>query len=161
MEVMLEIYQTLKALGMEWKEKGGQWALDNVGECDRGEEEDDEHKWSKESLDIYFVETRCRIRELVVRMDLQLYQVDAANYLVDFRNKGYYKADLDTDKQFNRIVRNKRQRSGSNAAEGEEEDLDDAISEKSKDLDKGIVDVCSPFLFLECACRLIVELAGG
>ena len=64
MEVMLEIYQTLKALGMEWKEKGGQWGLGGDGE--RGEDEEDEHKWSKEALDIYFVETRCRIREVVV-----------------------------------------------------------------------------------------------
>ncbi|KAG9033336.1 Protein kinase [Tulasnella sp. UAMH 9824] len=175
MEVMLEIYQTLKALGMEWKQKGGQWGLDN-DDPERAEEEEDEHNWSKESLDIYFVETRCRIREVVVRMDLQLYQVDAANYLVDFRNKGYYKADLNTDKQFNRIVRPKRSRANSTSdpnANGEhslngdvlegtvEDEDDDAASEKSKDLDKGIVDVSSPFLFLECACRLIVELAGG
>jgi len=64
MEVMLEIYQTLKALGMEWKEKGGQWGL-GVGE-DRQERDDDENNFSKEALDIYFVETRCRIREVVV-----------------------------------------------------------------------------------------------
>ncbi|KAG8892104.1 hypothetical protein FRC00_012618, partial [Tulasnella sp. 408] len=30
-----------------------------------------------------------------------------------------------------------------------EDEDDDAASEKSKDLDKGIVDVSSPFLFLE------------
>jgi len=149
MEVMLEIYQTLKALGMQWKEKGGQWGL-AVGE-DRQEVEEDEQHFSKESLDIYFVETRCRVREVVVRMDLQLYQVDAANYLVDFRNKGYYKADLDTDEQFNRIIR--RRDSDASATS--------VRSEASKDLDRGIVDVSSPFLFLECACRLIVELAGG
>jgi len=166
MEVMLEIYQTLKALGMEWKEKGGQWTLLKPEEQERGEEEDDESKWSKEALDVYFVETRCRIREVVVRMDLQLYQVDAANYLVDFRNKGYYKADLNTDKQFNRIVRDKSRDPSEGGTRNGEQELasdseDDAASEKSKDLDKGIVDVSSPFLFLECACRLIVELAGG
>lgn len=154
MEVMLEIYQTLKALGMQWKEKGGQWGL-NVGE-DRQEMEDDEQNFSKETLDIYFVETRCRVREVVVRMDLQLYQVDAANYLVDFRNKGYYKADLDTEQQFNRIVGHRRQRRDSDAESGMS-----GASEMSKDLDRGIVDVSSPFLFLECACKLIVELAGG
>ncbi|KAG8905331.1 Protein kinase [Tulasnella sp. 403] len=158
MEVMLEIYQTLKALGMEWKGKGGQWSLSPPDDPDLADEDEDEQKWSKESLDIYFVETRCRIRNVVVRMDLQLYQVDAANYLVDFRNKGYYKADLNTDKQFNRIIRTKRR--GSSTSNDDDDD-DDAISEKSKDLDKGIVDVSSPFLFLECACRLIVELAGG
>lgn len=65
MEVMLEIYQTLKALGMQWKEKGGQWGL-SVGE-DRQEMEEDEQNFAKESLDIYFVETRCRVREVVVR----------------------------------------------------------------------------------------------
>ena len=99
-------------------------------------------------------------------MDLQLYQVDAANYLVDFRNKGYYKADLNTDKQFNRIVRDKSRDPSEGGTRNGEQELasdseDDAASEKSKDLDKGIVDVSSPFLFLECACRLIVELAGG
>jgi len=135
-------------------------------------------------------------------MDLQLYQVDAANYLVDFRNKGYYKADLNTTAQFNRIVRQRRPRSPGSpggprenangrssdvATHGRLErgasDLADiaespstslsrrnseasgstfsGVSEASKDLDKGIVDVSSPFLFLECACRLIVELAGG
>ncbi|KAG8936116.1 Protein kinase [Tulasnella sp. 418] len=150
MEVMLEIYQTLKALGMEWKEKGGQWGLEV--DDDRSEHEDDEAHFSKESLDIYFVETRCRIRDVVVRMDLQLYQVDAANYLVDFRNKGYYKADLNTTAQFNRIVRRRDSGASSNLS---------GASEASKDLDRGIVDVSSPFLFLECACRLIVELAGG
>lgn len=122
---------------------------------DRPEMEDDEQNYSKESLDIYFVETRCRVREVVVRMDLQLYQVDAANYLVDFRNKGYYKADLDAGEQilFNRVIRTNRERRGSDASS--------TRSEMSKDLDRGIVDVSSPFLFLECACRLIVELAGG
>ncbi|KAG8698319.1 hypothetical protein FRC09_007293, partial [Ceratobasidium sp. 395] len=35
---------------------------------------------------------------------------------------------------------------------------------RSPTLTEGAVlraDVCSPFLFLECACRLIVELAAG
>jgi carbon catabolite-derepressing protein kinase len=75
MEVMLEIYRTLKTLGMEWKEKknlGGLGelkaragrgginlerarGLDGEGGVDR-----------KAASSIYFVETRARVQDVVV-----------------------------------------------------------------------------------------------
>ncbi|EEB87713.1 hypothetical protein MPER_14847, partial [Moniliophthora perniciosa FA553] len=36
---------------------------------------------------IYFVETRARVQNVVVLMNLQLYMVDSTNYLVDFHHK--------------------------------------------------------------------------
>lgn len=57
MEVMLEIYQTLKTLGMEWREKP------NLNILGRSE---DEGGNGKDGKDIYYVETRCRIRDVVV-----------------------------------------------------------------------------------------------
>jgi carbon catabolite-derepressing protein kinase len=57
MEVMLEIYQTLKTLGMEWREKPGLNIISRP---------EDEGAPGKDGKDIYYVETRCRIRDFVV-----------------------------------------------------------------------------------------------
>ncbi len=73
-------------------------------------------------------------------MDLQLYRVDAANYLVDFRNFGYYDV---ADKS-------------KTAENGEEGGI------KSGKQDGGSIGgVSGPFHFLEMACQLIAELASG
>ena len=75
MEVMLEIYRTLKTLGMEWKEKknlgglGGLKAkagksglsLERAREFDGGDDVD-----LKAASSIYFVETRARVQDVVV-----------------------------------------------------------------------------------------------
>ena len=75
MEVMLEIYRTLKTLGMEWKEKknlGGLGGLkarsgkggmnvERVRELDGGGGVD-----LKAASSIYFVETRARVQDVVV-----------------------------------------------------------------------------------------------
>ncbi|CUA70674.1 carbon catabolite-derepressing protein kinase [Rhizoctonia solani] len=143
MEVMLEIYQTLKTLGMEWREKPG---LNIIGRPE------DEGAPGKDGKDIYYVETRCRIRDVVVRMDLQLYQVDPLNYLVDFRNLGCHHASTDPNAP-SKFTDASWPGSDSNSS-----------APRSPTLTEGAVlraDVCSPFLFLECACRLIVELAAG
>ncbi|KAF8757998.1 Adenylate sensor of SNF1-like protein kinase [Rhizoctonia solani] len=143
MEVMLEIYQTLKTLGMEWREKPG---LSIIGRPE------DEGCPGKDGKDIYYVETRCRIRDVVVRMDLQLYQVDSLNYLVDFRNLGCHHASTDPNAP-SKFTDASWPGSDSNSS-----------APRSPTLTEGAVlraDVCSPFLFLECACRLIVELAAG
>ncbi|CAE7141819.1 unnamed protein product [Rhizoctonia solani] len=143
MEVMLEIYQTLKTLGMEWREKPG---LNIIGRPE------DEGAPGKDGKDIYYVETRCRIRDVVVRMDLQLYQVDPLNYLVDFRNLGCHHASTDPSAP-SKFTDASWPGSDSNSS-----------APRSPTLTEGAVlraDVCSPFLFLECACRLIVELAAG
>lgn len=49
----------------------------------------EEDEFTKKSQALFFIETRCRLDDVMVRMDLQLYKIDAENYLVDFRNLGY------------------------------------------------------------------------
>lgn len=77
MEVMLEIYRTLKALGMEWKEKknlgglGGIAAAGRKGEgrIERAREWDGSgHVDLKAAAGIYFVETRARVQDVVVSL---------------------------------------------------------------------------------------------
>ena len=76
MEVMLEIYRTLKALGMEWKEKGD---LGGLGGVQRGRGSDRakiERARDYDGVDlraatsIYFIETRARVQDVVVRFSL-------------------------------------------------------------------------------------------
>jgi hypothetical protein len=79
MEVMLEIYRTLKALGMEWKEKrnlGGLGGLRGSGQrngngavIERAREFDGSGNVDlKAASGIYFVETRARVQDVVVRL---------------------------------------------------------------------------------------------
>ncbi|GAA6000514.1 uncharacterized protein JCM10292_001550 [Rhodotorula paludigena] len=101
MEVMLEIYRTLKALGMEWRVRASDADKENEGEGKAKEREGggqesegrrrrrEEDERQKKANELYFVETRCRMDDVMVRMDLQLYRIDEQNYLVDFRNLGY------------------------------------------------------------------------
>ncbi|GAA6013598.1 hypothetical protein JCM11491_002720 [Sporobolomyces phaffii] len=104
MEVMLEIYRTLKTLKMEWKAKpreggtgddrggeGGDRDKDSrvADESDKQRRRREEEERIKKAQELYFVETRCRMDDVMVRMDLQLYRIDDQNYLVDFRNLGY------------------------------------------------------------------------
>jgi carbon catabolite-derepressing protein kinase len=73
MEVMLEIYRTLKALGMEWKEKrnlgglGGYKARRGDVHIERAREYDGAgYVDLKAASGIYFVETRARYQDVVV-----------------------------------------------------------------------------------------------
>lgn len=77
MEVMLEIYRTLKALGMEWREKKDLGGLGGVGRRERerrgrhGIERAREYDGAgyvdlKKAASIYFVETRARVQDVVV-----------------------------------------------------------------------------------------------
>lgn len=157
MEIMLEIYRTLKILGMEWKEKKDLGGLGGIyrrpgptgrveiirntdldGGGDYGSQQSNGQDLSAAAR-IYFVETRARVEGVVVLMNLQLYRVDAINYLVDFHHKGSYKAntsegagrfDCDDSSKF-----------------GEERDPESVVS--------------SPYVFMDIACKLILELAGG
>ena len=80
MEVMLEIYRTLKVLGMEWKEKknlggvGGGSAARQRGRAriDRAREYDGEYVDLRAASSVYFIETRARVQDVVVsyRSDL-------------------------------------------------------------------------------------------
>ncbi|GAA5926949.1 hypothetical protein JCM3775_007087 [Rhodotorula graminis] len=108
MEVMLEIYRTLKALKMEWRvrREAGEGDEGAGGPCGEGKKDEgssraeekesekrrrrrEEEERIKKAHELYFVETRCRMDDVMVRMDLQLYRIDDQNYLVDFRNLGY------------------------------------------------------------------------
>lgn len=81
MEVMLEIYRTLKTLGMEWKEKKNLGGLGrekkNRGRSSAVIERSPSNDGGDESVDlkaaagIYFVETRARVQDVVVRHCLQ------------------------------------------------------------------------------------------
>ncbi|KAI9507011.1 snf 1 [Russula earlei] len=161
MEVMLEIYRTLKALGMEWREKknlgglgsgsihqnghsggrrkNGHSKIERAREYDGGG-----HVDLKAAASVYFVETRVRVQDVVVLMNLQLYMVDSINYLVDFHHKRSYKASTEPGAGKYDIV---------NAA--------DTLSEAGSDSVHGGSDIVSPFVFMDVACRLILELAGG
>ena len=87
-------------------------------------------------------------------MNLQLYQVDPTNYLVDFHHKKSYKASTEP---------------GSGKFETEVPDStfsehSKSSSEKSKEKDGVIPEedvVVSPYLFMDLTCQLILELAGG
>ena len=76
-------------------------------------------------------------------MNLQLYMVDSINYLVDFHHKRSYKASTEPGAGKYDIP---------NA---------DAQSEAGSDSAHGSSDIVSPFVFMDVACRLILELAGG
>ena len=58
MEVMLEIYETLTALSFQWREKKGVWGL-------KPRPPQNLHDLSDS---IYLIETRVRVRDVVVRI---------------------------------------------------------------------------------------------
>lgn len=75
-------------------------------------------------------------------MNIQLYMLDESNYLVDFQHKGYYQA-----------ARNGPTFSMEKPAPIEYLEPTPAPQNEQS--------VTSPFLFMDVACKLIVELAGG
>ncbi|KAI7954336.1 hypothetical protein MJO28_004736 [Puccinia striiformis f. sp. tritici] len=153
MTVMLEIYRTLQTLGFEFKRKdlnsNKDSYLDETPEEPLTETESEKRRRKrkveedkvKQAQDLYFIETRCRLDNVVVRMDLQLYQIEVNNYLVDFRNLGY--KPIEPEVQERPISR------------------EEAAANRRRAASMGGGGSSSPFLFLECACRLIVELAVG
>ncbi|KAG8219226.1 kinase-like domain-containing protein [Butyriboletus roseoflavus] len=163
MEVMLEIYRTLKTLGMEWKEKrnlgglGGilpqrQRSNTNGTRIERAKELDGYDGVDlRAAASVYFIETRARVQGVVVLMNIQLYMVDSINYLVDFHHKKTYRASVEAG-----------------AGKFDMANLDTLLPETSSDgrsIKDGHAlkedDVVSPFVFMDVACRLILELAGG
>ncbi|KAF8311847.1 hypothetical protein DL93DRAFT_2082774 [Clavulina sp. PMI_390] len=169
MEVMLELYRTLEALQIQWRQKKGLWSASreeshaalvaleqglhgedvvaNGGDPGSAAAAGDSYEGEpRENLDVYYVECRWRVRDTVLLFDLQLYQVDAMNYLVDFRDLGYYAAahPLTQPPLPNRFDPADRDSIG-----------EDGLRKKKDG------DFPHPLLFLECACRLIIELAGG
>ncbi|KAL9937883.1 hypothetical protein V8E36_003428 [Tilletia maclaganii] len=196
MEIMLELYRTLQRLNMEWRVKP---VADRAKRRGQGSEGYDDPSQGEE---LFFLETRWTVSNIQVRMDLQLYRVDATNYLVDFRNVGYARlgptppesrrdeaTDVDKVPKTNELTSDSLQealesaydeanRTGgasllakplSSAADAGLETGRGAgafgsnikpVPSLAPPVAGGRKDVCSPFLFLECATRLIVELAG-
>ncbi|KAH9950975.1 snf 1 [Amylocystis lapponica] len=158
MEVMLEIYRTLKTLGMEWKEKKDLGGLGGVRQrtsekikIDRARDYDGGYVDLRAASSVYFIETRARVQDVVVLMNLQLYMVDSINYLVDFHHKKTYKASTEPGAGLFDIVH-------------ADSSLSETASESSrsvKDLNMRDDEIVSPFVFMDVACRLILELAGG
>ncbi len=79
MEVMLEIYRTLKALGMEWKEKSDLGGLGGIqkgrsserAKLERAREYDGGgYVDLRAASSIYFIESRARVGDVVVRNPL-------------------------------------------------------------------------------------------
>lgn len=84
-------------------------------------------------------------------MNLQLYMVDSINYLVDFHHKKTYKASTEPG-----------------AGKFDMAHLDFNLSETASESSRSVKDlsirdeeIVSPFVFMDVACRLILELAGG
>lgn len=86
-------------------------------------------------------------------MNLQLYMVDSINYLVDFHHKKTYKASTELG-----------------VGKFDMANPDTVIPDSSsdgrsiKDKDSHVLkedEIVSPFVFMDVACRLILELAGG
>lgn len=203
MEVMLEIYRTLKTLGMEWKEKknlgglGGFKARTGKGSAnmERARELDGVGGVDlKAASSIYFVETRARVQDVVVcilfflllsllscsielipilffffllsfillvdaadfqvLMNLQLYMVDSINYLVDFHHKKSYRASTEPGAgKFDMAVYDPLFTTETSSESGR------SLKEKDGSIKED--EVVSPFVFMDVACRLILELAGG
>ncbi|ORY24882.1 putative SNF1A/AMP-activated protein kinase [Naematelia encephala] len=194
MEVMLEIYKTLNVLGMEWRRKEGigmpeigppppggypeevqaaieQWAEEHDGQVPvmgkKAPSKKDVSAQDKAASSLYLVETRARYGDTMVRMDLQLYRVDNHNYLVDFRNIGYYQADKPApgpeESKSASLQDSYGQGNGGNEAElGPAVDVRPQTLKPKSDAGGGSIGgVSGPFHFLEMACQLIAELASG
>ncbi|KAJ3489603.1 hypothetical protein NLI96_g2035 [Meripilus lineatus] len=164
MEVMYEIYKTLDNLGMEWKAKGDLGGLGGVRPRERERRNTDRKVERAREYDgggyvdfraassIYFIETRTRYQDVVVLMNVQLYMVDSINYLVDFHHKRTYKAAYDAE--INKF-----------AMAHPDFNLWETASIEStrsmKEVGSKEEEVISPFVFMDVACNLILELAGG
>ena len=83
-------------------------------------------------------------------MNLQLYMVDSINYLVDFHHKRSYQASTEPSSgKFDMANADAMSEAGSESSR--------SIKDKEMREDETV----SPFVFMDVACRLILELAGG
>ncbi|KAJ6601199.1 CAMK/CAMKL/AMPK protein kinase [Mycena vulgaris] len=153
MEVMLEIYKTLLSMGMEWKEKK---SLGCLGRAPTGREdhEDRSDDSMRAAASIFCIETRARVKDIVVLMNINLYKVDDQNYLVDFQHKKSYRASSAPDAaKFDPAPRE----GGVGEAESMTGSSGRSLVENGLTADETVM---SPFVFMDLATRLILELAG-
>ncbi|KIY64182.1 Pkinase-domain-containing protein [Cylindrobasidium torrendii FP15055 ss-10] len=156
MEIMLEIYKTLKQLGMEWKEKadlgglGGHRVQPNgLPVIERNQGLDGAGGINpKTAAQVYSIETRARTNDVVVLMNLQLYTVDTTNFIVDFHHKKTYKASTEAGAGRFDIDPSVIKRTRSSESVRFESDFRDE-------------DVISPYVFMDVASTLIIALARG
>lgn len=88
-------------------------------------------------------------------MNLQLYMVDSINYLVDFHHKKSYRASTEPGAGRFDMAAPENMFSVDTCSESGR-----SLKEKDGTLVKED-EVVSPFVFMDVACRLILELAGG
>ncbi|KAF7302482.1 Non-specific serine/threonine protein kinase [Mycena chlorophos] len=155
MEVMLEIYKTLQAMDMEWKQKTN---LGSLGlpprPHDRYDDRRDEDMRAAGS--IFCIETRARVQDIIVLMNITLYMVDQHNYLVDFHHKKSYRASTEPGAgKYDPAVRppNPNADIESLATTMVARSMADCLGPAEEA-------VMSPFVFMDLATRLILELAG-
>ncbi|KAJ7492042.1 snf 1 [Mycena latifolia] len=154
MEVMLEIYKTLLSMGMEWKEKKhlGCLGRTSTGRDDHGDERSDENM--RAAAAIFCIETRGKVKDIVVLMNINLYKVDDSNYLVDFQHKKSYRASTAPDAgKFDPAPRE----GGPGEAESMTGSSGRSLIENGLPADETVM---SPFVFMDLTTRLILELAG-
>jgi len=89
-------------------------------------------------------------------MNLQLYMVDSINYLVDFHHKKSYIASTEPGAgKFDMHIPDTAM-SETSSESGDRRSIKDKDNAQIKE-----EDIVSPFVFMDVACRLILELAGG
>ncbi|KAJ6489635.1 snf 1 [Mycena vitilis] len=156
MEVMLEIYKTLLSMGMEWKEKKNLGCLGRTptGRDDYTDERSDDNM--RAAAGIFSIETRAKVQDIVVLMNINLYKVDEQNYLVDFQHKKSYRASTAPDAgKFDPAPRDN--------GPGDGDSISMTGSSGRSLIENGLAadeTVMSPFVFMDLATRLILELAG-
>ncbi|KAJ7757584.1 snf 1 [Mycena metata] len=155
MEVMLEIYKTLLSMGMEWKEKKNLGCLGrtSAGRDDYCDERSDESM--RAAAGIFCIETRARVQNIVVLMNINLYKVDEQNYLVDFQHKKSYRASTLPDA--GKFDPAPRENTGPGEADSMTSSGRSLIENNGLSSDETVM---SPFVFMDLATRLILELAG-
>ncbi|ORZ31791.1 kinase-like domain-containing protein [Catenaria anguillulae PL171] len=131
-DVMLELYKALAAVGMEWKPLGpfalrARYEFDThddngTGRRAQDDDEDQDEQVEKKAKD-----------KVIVKLDVQLYKVDTAYFLVDFKLQA-------------RVWQTRQ-------GPGRQCGGDRAWSAGAE--------VVSPYAFLDVAVRIITELASG
>jgi len=89
-------------------------------------------------------------------MNIQLYQVDEINYLVDFHHKRSYKVSNEPGATKFEMARPRSKPIGRRTSHDPS-----PLKEQQHNSDVQDHEVVSPFVFMDVACRLIIELAGG
>lgn len=106
MEVMVEIYRTLKTLGFEWKTKDltltedmlpGAAGPSDPDELRRKQRKDDEDK-IKKVQELFFIETRCRMDDVLVRFP-SLHLLAPGHSKQPFRSTGTNGSSTVSDRQ--------------------------------------------------------------